>query len=222
MTDNVNPVLFWVAKDPDAVADYSWSPTLDPGDTIASHTITVQSGDAVIDSHAHTDAKLVAWISAGSAGVRSVFALEVVTAGGRTFPATAYLDLIETDNALVADFLRRFPAFASVPAETILYWLTDAETTVTDDWIEADISPARMALAAHNLALSGAGSAGGAVASLAAMGVTDFKSASMSVSFDAESVRRSGNGGYSSTRYGVQFLTYLRRNRGGPRLIGCA
>lgn len=222
MTDNVNPVLFWVAKDPDAVADYSWSPTLDPGDTIASHTITVQSGDAVIDSHAHTDTKLVAWISAGSAGVRSLFALEVVTAGGRTFPATAYLDLIETDNALVADFLRRFPAFASVPAETILYWLTDAETTVTDDWIEADISPARMALAAHNLALSGAGSAGGAVARLAAMGVTDFKSASMSVSFDAETVRRSGNGGYSSTRYGVQFLTYLRRNRGGPRLIGCA
>lgn len=221
MTDNANPILFWVAKDPDGVADYSWAPTLDPSDTIASHTISRQSGDAVIDSDAHTDAKLVAWLSAGSAGVRSVFALEVVTAGGRTFPATAYLDLIETDNALVTAFLRRFPAFSAVPAETILYWITDAETIVTDSWATADIEPAKLTLAAHNLALSGAGSTGGAVSSLAAMGVTDFKSASMSVSFDAETVRRSGNGGYSSTRYGVQFLTYLRRNVGGPRLVGC-
>ena len=116
----------------------------------------------------------------------------------------------------------RFPAFAAVADETVEYWLTDARLIVTDAWIEGDRAPAEMALAAHNLALSGAGSAGGAVANLAAMGVTDFKSASMSVSLDAETVRRSGNGGYSSTRYGVQFLTYLRRNRGGPRLIGAA
>lgn len=122
-----------------------------------------------------------------------------------------------------ADALKtRFPAFAAVDDVTIDYWLTDARLTVTDDWIENDRAPAEMALAAHNLALSGAGASGGAVANLAAMGVTDFKSASMSVSFDAETVRRSGNGGYSSTRYGVQFLTYLRRNRGGPRLIGAA
>lgn len=116
----------------------------------------------------------------------------------------------------------RFPAFAAVDDVTIEYWLTDALTIVTDSWIEADRDPAQMALAAHNLALTGYGTSGGAVSSLAAMGVTDFKSASMSVSFDAETVRRSGNGGYSSTRYGVQFLTYLRRNVGGPRLVGCA
>ena len=115
----------------------------------------------------------------------------------------------------------RFPAFAAVDDVTIEYWLTDARLIVVDTWAENDRAPAEMTLAAHNLALSGAGSTGGAVSSLAAMGVTDFKSASMSVSFDAETVRRSGNGGYSSTRYGVQFLTYLRRNVGGPRLVGC-
>ena len=125
---------------------------------------------------------------------------------------------IEPDAAAVK---LRFPAFAAVDDVTIEYWLTDARLIVVDTWAENDRAPAEMSLAAHNMALSGVGSTGGAVSSLAAMGVTDFKSASMSVSFDAETVRRSGNGGYSSTRYGVQFLPYLRRNVGGARLVGC-
>lgn len=141
---------------------------------------------------------------------------------------TLYLSTILTGDGsepipsgLLAIFRIRYPAFATVSDEIVEYWLDDALTIVTDSWIEADRDPAQMALAAHNLALTGYGTSGGAVSSLAAMGITDFKSASMSVSFDAETVRRSGNGGYSSTRYGVQFLTYLRRNVGGPRLVGC-
>ena len=35
-------------------------------------------------------------------------------------------------------------------------------------------------------------------------------------------VRLTGGGGYRSTKYGAQFLPYLSRNRGGPRLVGCA
>lgn len=116
----------------------------------------------------------------------------------------------------------RFPAFASVADETVEYWLTDARLIVKDTWIEDDRAPAEMSLAAHNMAMGGLGTAGGAVGDLASMGVTDFKSASMAVSFDAETVRRSGGGGYGSTRYGAQFLTYLQRNRGGPRLVSCA
>jgi Protein of unknown function (DUF4054) len=121
-----------------------------------------------------------------------------------------------------AELRIRFPAFAAVTDEVINYWLADARVTVTDAWIEADRAPGEMELAAHNMAGNGYGSAGGAVAGLAAMGVTDFKSGAMSASFDAETVRAANAGGYGSTRYGVLFLTRLRRNVGGAFLAGCA
>lgn len=115
----------------------------------------------------------------------------------------------------------RYPAFAAADDAVVEYWLEDSRLIVTDAWADVDRANAEMALAAHNMALNGYGTAGGAVGDLAAMGVTAFKSASMSVNFDADAVKRSGDGGYSSTRYGVAFLPYLRRNVGGPRLVGC-
>lgn len=113
----------------------------------------------------------------------------------------------------------RYPAFAAVPDPTVDYWLADARLIVTDAWAADDRAIAEMLLAAHNMALQGLGTAGGTVANLAAMGVTDFKSASMSVSLDAEILRASKGGGYDATSYGAQFKVYLRRNRGGPRLV---
>jgi hypothetical protein len=210
------------AKDPQEVLDYPWKIPLDAGDSVSSFTAAKISGDVVLDSYAEADGTGTIWLSGGTDGTASVFTLTAVTSGGRTFETTVIVNVVDSSSALVAEFLMRYPAFASVGVSQIAYWLKDAETTVTDSWIEADISPARMALAAHNLALSGAGSAGGAVGALAAMGVTSFKSASMSVNFAEGAVIRSGSGGYSSTKYGVQFLTYLRRNVGGPRLVGCA
>ena len=122
-----------------------------------------------------------------------------------------------------ADELKtRYPAFAAVADETVEYWLTDARLTVTDGWFEDDRAPAEMALAAHNLALNGFGSSGGAVGDLAAMGVTGFKSASMSVQFADSAVSARASGGYRSTRFGRTFLLYLNRNRGGPFLSGCS
>jgi hypothetical protein len=50
--------------------------------------------------------------------------------------------------------------------------------------------------------------------------VTDFKSAGMSVSFDAGAVKARAAGGYGATPYGAEFLAYLRRNRSGPALVG--
>ena len=124
--------------------------------------------------------------------------------------------------APIPDDLRdRYPAFAAVDDGTITYWLTDARVLVTDSWAENDRAPAEMALAAHNMALNGFGTAGGAVGDLAAMGVTGFRSASMSVEFDAATIRANASGGYGSTKYGQAFLPYLRRNRGGPLLAGC-
>lgn len=119
------------------------------------------------------------------------------------------------------DLRIRFPAFAAVSDEVINYWLTDARVIVTETWIEGDRAPGEMELAAHNMASNGYGTSGGAVAGLAAMGVTDFRSGAMSASFDAETVRAVNAGGFGSTRYGVLFLTRLRRNVGGPFLSGC-
>lgn len=122
---------------------------------------------------------------------------------------------------LLAIFRIRYPEFAAVSDETVEYWLTDAELIVTDSWIPADHDPAIMALAAHNMALGGLGSAS-PVGSL--KGVTSFKSGTFSASFSDAAANQSVNGGYNATRYGQQFYIYLRRNRGGPRVTspGCA
>lgn len=210
------------AKDPQEVLDYPWPILLDPGDTVSSFTAVKLSGDVELDSFSETGGTGTIWLSGGTDGTASVFSLTAETAGGRTFETTVIVNVVESSSPLVAEFLMRYPAFASVGVAQITYWLKDAETTVTDSWIEADISPARMALAAHNLALSGYGTAGGAVGNLAQMGVTSFKSASMSVNFAEAVVSASAGGGYASTRYGKDFQIYLRRNKGGPRLIGCA
>lgn len=120
-----------------------------------------------------------------------------------------------------ATLKQRFPAFSPVLDTTVEYWLTEARLIVTGRWFENDRANAEMALAAHNMALNGYGTAGGAVGDLAAMGVTSFKSASMSVSFDEGVIASGARGGYSATKYGREFQTYLRRNRGGPMLAGC-
>lgn len=120
------------------------------------------------------------------------------------------------------DLKLRYPAFAAVDEDVIEYWITDAQRIVTTSWDETDYGPAILALAAYNLALNGFGAAGGAIGGLAEMGVTDFKSASMSVSFDSATIAAASRGGYGANRYGTEFYVMLRRNRGGPRLMGCA
>lgn len=114
--------------------------------------------------------------------------------------------------------ITRFPAFAGVAPATIDYWLEDARLTVTESWLEADRAPGEMELAAHNIAKQGLGS--GSVGTGDMAGVTDFRSASFSVSFDASAVKAAAAGGYGSTSYGQDFAVRLRRNQGGPRLVG--
>lgn len=116
----------------------------------------------------------------------------------------------------------RFPAFAAVDDAVVEYWLTDARLTVTASWADADRAPAEMALAAHNMAMEGYGTAGGELGNVAAAGVREFKSGAMTVVFDDASVRARNAGGYKATRYGVAFRAFLVRNVGGPQLVGLA
>lgn len=210
------------AKDPQEVLDYPWPIPLDAGDTVSSFSAVRVSGDAVLDSYAESDGVGTIWMSGGTDGTSSLFTLTAVTDGGRTFKSAVILSVVDVASAPISEFLLRYPAFASVNVAVIAYWLKDAEATVTDSWLAGDVSPARFALAAHNLAMSGYGTTGGAVGNLAAMGVTSFKSASMSVNFSDGVIAASAGGGYASTKYGTEFLTYLRRNRGGARLVTCA
>lgn len=213
----------WPPKTPDAVLDYLYTIPLDDGDAVASYTVTKLSGSIVKDSDTRTGADVTVKLSGGTDGEFNIFQIAWTTDAGRSDDAIVTVAVVAVSEyePAIAEFLIRYPAFAAVNVATIAYWLKDAETTVTDDWIAADISPARMALAAHNLAASGYGTAGGAVGNLAAMGVTSFKSASMSVNFSDSVIAASAGGGYASTKYGVEFRNYLRRNRGGARLIGC-
>lgn len=213
----------WPPKTPDAVLDYLYTIPLDEGDTVTSYTVTKLAGSVMKDADSRDEADVTVKLSGGIDGEFNIFQIAWTTAGGRTDDSIVTIAVVAVSEyePAIAEFLIRYPAFASVSTATIAYWLKDAETVVTDSWIEADVSPARMALAAHNLALSGAGSSGGAVGNLAAMGVTSFKSASMSVNFDADTIKASNSGSYSSTKYGQLFLPYLRRNVGGPRLVGC-
>lgn len=209
-------MIVWPAKDPGETLDYTWIVPIDAGDEIATFTAQVVDGSAAIESQSDDGSRGTVWISGGAENERAMIGLTATTTGGRTFRDTAVLPIIDRAAAALASFRLAYPAFASVDDGVIGFWIAEARG-VTANWIEADRSPASLALAAHNLSLSGYGKASGPVGDLATMGVSSFKSASMSVSFE----RGAGSaGGYGSTQYGLEFQRYLRRNVGGPRLVG--
>lgn len=119
------------------------------------------------------------------------------------------------------DLKARYPAFAAVDDATIDYWLTDALRFVDETWTEGDYAPALMAMAAHNMVTAGvAGIAGGDQGSMLANGVTDFQSGAVRLRFSDEAVKVAVAGGYASTRYGLEYASLLRRNKGGPMVVG--
>lgn len=113
-----------------------------------------------------------------------------------------------------------YPAFDAVADATVDAHLANAAATGVDtSWLEADYQPAVSALAAHNLAMLGLGAETKAQ-SMAREGVTSFRSGSYQASFDGERAKASAGGEYSATVYGQEYERLLRKNRGGPRVIG--
>lgn len=74
-----------LTKDPDAVLDYvfDWSAWLADGETILTHQVTVEAGDAVIDSTSQTTDTVVAWLSGGTLGTDVELRCRVTTTEGR-------------------------------------------------------------------------------------------------------------------------------------------
>lgn len=200
-------MIVWPAKDPDEVLDYSWTPPLDDGDTIASYTATRSSGTATIDSDENSDTAVTVWLGGGTDGETDTFSLTATTTGGRTFREVAVLPVFDRASDLLALFRLRYGAFSTLDDATIGYWLGDAAKLITESWTEADRDPAKLALAAHMLSESGALSSG------IPEGVTSFRSGSFSATFSDSAASRTG---LLTTVYGREFLNLRRRSFIGP------
>lgn len=86
--------LNWSAKASGGVYRYTWVPDLVDGDSIASATLTVTSGDAVIDSYEQDGAVVSAFVSAGTAGTLTTIDASADTDDGETLTETIYLPIV--------------------------------------------------------------------------------------------------------------------------------
>lgn len=221
----------WTAKDPDAVQDYSFTIPLDEGDTVASATFEKLSGDVVVDNDPEServDVLITAWLSGGTEGETNVFRIAWITAAGReddeiiTLATIAHesdqpLPLTGYEKPAVAHLIAKYPAFANVERSTIQFWLTDAERYVDTSWMEQDYAAAIMAMAAHNLSISGFGTEAEQTSDLP-QGITSMKIGTLGLTFDSSLTRSKAEGSLESTRYGSEYKRLLRRNKAGPRV----
>jgi hypothetical protein len=83
-------------KDPESVLDYNfdWSGWLDTNETIASFTVTADTG-LTVDSSTEAAGKVTAWLSGGTEGTRYKVVCEIVTDAGRTDDRTITIVVTE-------------------------------------------------------------------------------------------------------------------------------
>jgi hypothetical protein len=119
-----------------------------------------------------------------------------------------------SDHPLLGEFRLRYPAFANVSDQTIVYWLNKAVATVTECWGD-DYSDGIMLFAAIKIIKSGvlAQAAGG---SEMPAGVTRFRSASMDVAVS----EKAANALSDASGFETEFARLVRRHCGMPRLVG--
>jgi len=85
------------AKDPDSVLDYAldWGTYwLQSGETISSHTVTVETG-LTKDSDSESDGIVTTWLSGGTVGESYTVACEITTSLGRTDERTIMIHVDE-------------------------------------------------------------------------------------------------------------------------------
>jgi hypothetical protein len=84
-----------ITHDPDANLDYrwDWSAWLEPGETITSHTITVNGPDAalVLGAHSHDASSVTAWLSGGTEREAYGIRCHIVTSAARADDRTLTL-----------------------------------------------------------------------------------------------------------------------------------
>lgn len=226
----MSTLVSWSPKDPDETVNYQlpWGPQLSAGDTIATSLWldvagAVLEGDSISDDSLSTYAR----VSGGVDETTAILTNRVTTTDGETLEQLVHLPIVATELVPLTeyqaprpqDLTARYPAFADVPYDTIGIHLTDAQGGVDTSWAAADYAPALMALAAHNMTLLGIGTVTESEA-YARAGVSSIRDGNFSASFNDKCVQGANGGGLNSTHYGRLYLTMLRRNKGGPRLVG--
>lgn len=116
------------------------------------------------------------------------------------------------------DLKARYPAFADVADATVQVYLDDTVTSVDGSWREADYIPAKVAKAAHEMALVGIGKRSEAEG-WAAAGLNRIQSGNFNASFSDAKVSAASGGTLKATPYGQAYLRILKRNKGGPRVV---
>lgn len=121
------------------------------------------------------------------------------------------------------------PAFATVPDDLILQYIGLAGRFVDQSWTEADYQPAMIAMTCHLMTLDGYGNSGEAdLAQAGGARITSIKSGTLSLTFEASaSTGDDFKDWLGQTACGKFYLTLLRLNKAGPRLLtgwgmGCA
>lgn len=203
-------MIAWPAKDPADIADYTWTPDLDAGDTIVAFTATVTSGTVTKQgAETKTDTSGTVWLQGGADGELAIITLTITTAGGRTFREGAVLPVFDRATESLAIFRLRYPAFAAVSDGLVSYRVYEALSVVGTEWAEAERISARTAWAAHKLAEAGSLSGG------VPQGLTSFKSGTFSATVANE---LAGLTGFDATVYGREFLAMRRAAFSGPIL----
>lgn len=201
-------MIAWPAKDPADIADFTWSPDLDAGDTIATFAYTIASGTvAEANPKANTDTTATVWLQGGADQELAILSLTVTTAGGRTFREGAVLPVFDRATETLAIFRLRYPAFAEVSDGAVSYRLFEALSVVGDNW-PADMQvQARTAWAAHKLAEAGS------LSGVVPQGLTAFKSGTFSATVSDGLASLTG---FNATVYGREFIAMRRTCFGGP------
>lgn len=122
--------------------------------------------------------------------------------------------------ATVSDLKARYAIFAAVPDATVQLFLDDALPYVASWDDEAD--KGQMLLAAHEMIVAKVPGIVQDASAQIPVGVTRFKSGGIDVSLTEGAANRALFAGYAATTFGQQFEVLLRRNSGGPRLVGYA
>lgn len=203
-------MIAWPAKDPADIADFTWTPDLDAGDTISTFTATVTTGTITKQgTETHTATQGTVWLQGGADKELAILALAITTTGGRTFREGAVLPVFDRAAQMLAIFRLRYPAFAAVSDGLISYRLYEGLTAVSDGWPTDTLLTARTAWAAHKLAESGV------ISGAVPQGLTSFKSGTFSATV---SDKLAGLTGFDGTIYGREFLTMRRAAFSGPFL----
>lgn len=119
-----------------------------------------------------------------------------------------------SDHPLLGEFRLRYPGFAGVSDQVVVYWLSKAVKIVDASWAD-DESDGTMLYAVIQIIKSGALALAGGSAELPA-GVTRFRSASMDVAVS----EKAANALSDASGYEAEFAKLLRRHSGFPRLVG--